>query len=207
MATHSETTPGVGGASEADGRSHWAERLADSRIGILVLSVLESTVVPIPLEALLLPVMVFHPHRAWVLALMATIGALIGASLMYFAGFFLFDLLRDTLSGFLDFSGAEDFTERLEGRAAFWTVFLVALGPLPLQMATLGAGAAKVNFAIYILAIGISRAIRYFGMAFLSRVVGERIAHLKLRKRVTIPLMIGFLLLFWGGYELFISND
>ncbi len=205
MDTPSDATPGVT-ADTGNGR-HWAERLAHGRLGIAVLSVLESTIVPVPLETLLAPVMISYPQRAWVLALMATIGALIGATLMYVAGFYAFDWLREALSAYIDFSPADDFIARLDGQAGFWAVFLVALGPLPLQMATLGAGAAKINFAVYIVGIGISRAIRYFGMAWLCREIGERIRHLKFSKRVMIAVTAAFLLLLWGGYELLTSAD
>lgn len=198
---------GLDRAEHDTGAPHWAERLAHSRLGMGVLSFGESTVVPIPLETLMVPLMVAYPARAWVLALVALIGALAGASVMYFAGAFAYEGLRSALGGVIDFAPAEDFIAKLEGSAAFWSIFLVAVGPLPLQMATLGAGAAQVNFAVYISAIGLSRGIRYFGLALICRLVGERIAHLNLRRRTMVLFSAAFLLGCWGLYELFLSAD
>lgn len=197
--------PEAGGAARRE--PHWAERMAHSRLGMGVLSFGESTVVPIPLETLMVPLMIAYPRRAWVLAAAALVGALLGATVMYFAGAFAFDALKSGLSGIVDFQPADDFIAEMQGRTAFWSIFLVAVGPLPLQMATLGAGAADVSFVVYMSAIALSRGIRYFGLALICRFVGERVKALKVRRRTMVVVTALFLLALWGGYELFISAD
>lgn len=63
--------------------------------GITLASFLESTVVPIPLEAIMVPVMQKRRESLWLIALLATVGCLLGALLGYAFGYFLFDLTRD----------------------------------------------------------------------------------------------------------------
>ena len=190
-----------------DETPHWAERMSHSRIGLAVLSFLESTLAPIPIETLLVPLMLAYPRSAWIIATATLAGSLVGATLMYFLGMFAFDWLRDMLSGWIDFAPADEFIAQINGETGFWTVFLIAVGPIPMQMATLGAGAAQLGFITFLGAIALSRGLRYYGLALACYFVGERIQHLKIRKRTTVLFTTIFLLLLWGGYELFISAD
>jgi len=47
--------------------------------GITVASFLESTIVPIPLEAVMVPLMQARREKLWLIALMGTLGCVIGA--------------------------------------------------------------------------------------------------------------------------------
>lgn len=61
--------------------------------GIGLASFLESTIVPIPLEALLIPLMQKGREQLWLIATIITLGCLIGALVGYSIGYFLFDIL------------------------------------------------------------------------------------------------------------------
>jgi len=63
--------------------------------GITFASFLESTIVPIPLEAVLIPLMQSRREKIWLIALMATLGCLIGALFGYALGYYLFDIVGD----------------------------------------------------------------------------------------------------------------
>ena len=63
--------------------------------GITVASFLESTIVPIPLEAVLVPLMQARREKLWLIALMATLGCVIGALFGYALGYYLFDAIGD----------------------------------------------------------------------------------------------------------------
>ena len=63
--------------------------------GITTASFLESTIVPIPLEAVLVPLMQARREKLWLIALMATLGCIIGALFGYALGYFLFDAVGD----------------------------------------------------------------------------------------------------------------
>ena len=66
-------------------------RLARHRAGLAAASFAESTVVPLPLETVVLPLMVGHPRRALTIALAIWLGCLAGAALFYGLGFWLAD--------------------------------------------------------------------------------------------------------------------
>lgn len=83
----------------------------------------------------------------------------------------------------------EDLQGELDGDGLFWTVFLVSFSPAPMQLATLGAGAVGGNFLMFFAAIAVSRGVRYFGLALLAQLLGERIEKLNIPKRKLVPIM------------------
>lgn len=182
----------------------WTERLARHRSGLAALSFAESTVVPVPLEAIVAPLMVGHHRQAITIATVIWLGCIAGATLFYFLGAWLFE---PVVSPVLEAVGwADDFEEMRSdlGRdGAFWTIFLVSFSPAPMQLATLGAGAADVSVFVFLLAIAASRGLRYFGLALLARVAGPKIAECDIPKR---KVMLGVLVVgvaVWGGAQLF----
>lgn len=181
-----------------------SDRLSRSSLGIGLFSVGESTVIPVPMEAVLMPLMLAYPSRAWRLGFAALIGSIIGASLFYFVGQLLYDPVVEPLLRQLSLEAAyEKAVSDVSAEGLFWTVFLISLGPAPLQLATLGAGATGAGFGTFILAIVTSRAIRYLGLALLCHLVGERILRYRIPRWLTILGCLLFLVAFWAVFALF----
>lgn len=141
--------------------------------GIGTASFFESTIVPIPLEALLLPLMQKRRERLWLIAGVTTLGCMVGALVGYAVGYFLFDLAHDfimqhitTEQQFAAFTN----TMKTEG---FWFIFSTGVTPVPLQLAMLAAGVSKYSLLLYMLAVTSSRIMRYFGLAVLVYYFGD----------------------------------
>lgn len=168
----------------------WTSRLARHRTGLAALSFAESTVVPIPLETVVAPLMVCHHRRSVTIATAIWIGCLLGASLFYFVGLWLAEpVVRPVIEWLGLTQGFEQMQSDLEGSGFFWTVFLVSFSPAPMQFATLGAGAVKGNFLVFLAAIAASRGLRYYGLALLANIFGPKVAELNLP---TGRLVLGF---------------
>ena len=173
---------------------HWTTRFARHRSGLAAISFAESTVVPIPLETIVAPLMVGHHRHSMTIATAIWLGCLVGASLFYWVGFWLADPVVQPV---LDWLGLrEDFegmTSDLDEGGLFWTVFLVSFSPAPMQLATLGAGTVKGNFLVFLGAIAASRGLRYYGLAVLAMIFGPRITELDIPKgRVVLVLFLVF---------------
>ena len=176
----------------------WTERLARHRSGLAALSFAESTVVPIPLETIVAPLMVGHHRHATTIALAIWLGCLAGALLFYGLGLWLFDpVVRPALDWLGLLEDFEEMSADLEQSGFFWTVFLVSFLPAPMQLATLGAGAVGGSLPVFLAAIAASRGLRYFGLALLARLVGPRIAEMRIPKG---RLMLGLLALGLAGW-------
>ncbi|RFC66426.1 DedA family protein [Fulvimarina endophytica] len=161
-------------------------------------SFLESTVVPIPLEVLVVPLMTAHPKRAFSIANAIFAGCLLGAFVFYWFGRVLFDPVVAPALDYLNLMDAYRSAEaQLAGENLFWAVFLVSVSPVPFQLATLSAGALGGDIVTFMLAVAASRAIRYYGLALLAATFGERIMALVGGRA---PLMVGFVLLLLAGW-------
>ena len=111
---------------------------------ITLASLLESTIMPIPLEALLVPLMQKRREKLWLIALMATVGCLVGALLGYLVGYFLFDLLRDfIMQNMTTEAQFASFQKRMK-TDGFWFIFSTGITPIPLQIAMLAADRKSV---------------------------------------------------------------
>lgn len=178
----------------------WTARLARHRTGLAALSFAESTVVPIPLETIVVPLMVGQHRHSMTIAFSIWVGCLLGASLFYFVGLWLAEPLVQPAVELLGLTDDfRDMERKLQDEGLFWVVFLVSFSPAPMQFATLGAGAVQGNFLIFISAIAASRGLRYFGLALLARLFGPKVADMNIPRG---RLVLGLIVLFAAGWGL-----
>ncbi|WP_462180393.1 YqaA family protein [Pseudoalteromonas gelatinilytica] len=166
---------------------------------ITVASFLESTIVPIPLETVLIPLMQARREKLWLIALMATIGCIIGAIFGYALGYYLFDVVGDWVIN--TFSNPEQFEQVKQNMQAqgFWFVLTLGIVPIPFQIAMLAAGATKYSIFLFLLATVIARSIRYFALAAVVYYAGnqaERIIQ-KHKTKALVAVSVLVLLLWW----------
>lgn len=166
---------------------------------ITAASFLESTLVPIPLEAVLVPLMQARREKLWLIALMATIGCIIGAIFGYALGYYLFDVVGDWVIN--TFSNPEQFEQVKQKMQAqgFWFVLTLGIVPIPFQIAMLAAGATKYSIFLFLLATVIARSIRYFALAAVVYYAGnqaERVIQ-KHKTKALVAISVLVLLLWW----------
>ena len=182
----------------------WTRRLVSGEAGLRSLalaSFLESTVAPVPLETLVAPLMAARPERAWRIAGAILAGCLVGALMFYLLALWLFEpLVAPALQALGLADALAEVRARMSDADVFWVVFVVSLTPAPFQLATLGAGAAGAPAPVFMAAVASSRAIRYFGLAWLARRFGPQAARLAGGRR---RLLIGGAALLLGLYALF----
>lgn len=183
------------------------KKMVDSRHmlkGITLASFLESTIVPVPLEAILIPLMQARREKLWSIALMASLGCVIGALFGYALGYYLFDLTGDwIINTFSDPEQFEQVSAKME-QQGFWFVLTLGIAPIPFQIAMLAAGATKYSLLLFLLATVIARSIRYFGLALAVYVAGDKAEALIRRyKTKAILALTVVVLLIWYITTLF----
>ena len=169
-----------------------------------VVSFLESTVLPIPLEVLLVPLMQARRDKLWLLAAAALGGCVLGAVCGYWIGYGLMETVGMQV---VEWMGQEEAFEEIQAgfnENGFVYVLGISLAPVPFQVAMLAAGAASFSLWQFVLATLLSRAIRYFGLAVVVWWLGDRAeAFVKEhRKPVAIGLLVAVAAVFawkiWG---------
>jgi len=146
-----------------------------ARTWLGIVSFAESSVFPIPPDAMLIPMALARPDWAWRLALIATVASVLGGVLGYLIGLFLFDALAGPI---LSAYGYADAMLRFEEWFRRWgaaVVLIKGLTPIPYKVVTIAAGAAKMDFAVFLLTSIVTRAARFFLLAALIRRFGPGI--------------------------------
>lgn len=166
-----------------------AKRLAQSRSGLWmigVLSFLESTVLPFAIEIVLIPYMLARQDILWRIALVTTLGSVIGAGFGYAIGYFLYASAGTWLIETLGWQQQFESTRQWFSSNGFWAVLAIGVTPVPFQVAMLAAGAMKYSLPMFLLATGLARGIRYFGLALLVKLFGQRALDLWHRHKVPV---------------------
>ncbi|MBP0614959.1 YqaA family protein [Jiella mangrovi] len=156
----------------------WVMSLAATRHAeraLAAIAFIESSVFPIPPDALIIP-MVIAERRKWVrIALISTIGSVLGAFLGYAIGALFFDVIGRPI---LDFYGkAEAFDELTARYNAWggWAVLFAALTPFPYKVITIFSGVSGLNLVVFTLVSIVGRGARFFLIAFLLNRYGAPI--------------------------------
>jgi len=165
---------------------------------LFVISFVESSFFPIPPDIMLIPMILATPKKAWKIAGVCTLASVIGAYLGYIIGFYFFELIAEPL---LEFYGyLEKFNEfkNLYSEYGAWIVFGAGITPFPYKIITIASGVVQLNLVVFTIASIIARGLRFFVIAWLLKVYGERM-------RTFIEKNLGwlsvlFLILLIGGF-------
>ena len=181
---------------------HKTKKLIDSKHmlkGITLASFLESTIVPIPLEAVIVPLMQARRESLWKIAFMATVGCVIGAVFGYALGYYLFDMVGEWLiNTFFNQDQFDNVKQQMQNQG-FWFVMTLGIAPIPFQVAMLAAGATKFSLPLFLLATVIARAIRYFGLAIVVYYAGDKAEQLikRYKMKAVVAITLAVIFLWW----------
>jgi len=102
--------------------------------GITTAYFLESTIIPIPLEAILVPLIQSRRERLWLIALMKTISFLLGVLLGYAVGYYLFYILGEWIINTLSTPEQFHMVEQKIQSQGFWFIISLGIVPLPFKL-------------------------------------------------------------------------
>ncbi len=145
---------------------------------LAVISALESAILPIPVHAVLVPMMLASRRRIWLVMLVATVASVIGGVGGYFIGYFGYETIGVWL---LDLYGLTDtFQEyRTEFATDLWTgatfVFIGALTPIPYKVVCIAAGFMAFDLATFILVSVVGRTLQFGFFAVLLYAFGPKL--------------------------------
>jgi membrane protein YqaA with SNARE-associated domain len=135
----------------------------------------EASFFPIPPDALLIPMILARPRRAWWLAFVCTAGSVLGALLGYWIGATLLTRIALPVIHFYHAEHAYEAFLSLFQQWGFWAILLKGLTPIPFKLVTIAAGAAHFDLTQFIVACVITRGGRFFLIEALPlRIYGDR---------------------------------
>ena len=171
---------------------HYAEtRKALWLLGII--SALESAVLPIPVDAAAIPMMVVNKARVWLVATVAAASSVLGAIIGYLIGYLTYASIGAWLIGLYGLeAGFEEF--RLEMADDLWkgaaVILIGALTPVPFKLICIVAGFVEYEFILFVLLCCLGRGVRFFGMAVVFYYFGPPIKRLLERNKTEFTLIL-----------------
>ncbi|MFB9868246.1 YqaA family protein [Vreelandella sulfidaeris] len=176
----------------------WFERLNSSNNMLWLLgtlSFLETIILPIPLELILIPLMAANRERIWLLATVTTVGCLIASLVGYGVGMLLFQSIG---TWFIEFMGMQQSYQSFQtffDQYGFIAILTIGIIPIPFQIAMITAGLSGYPILLFVLAALIARGIRYYGLAWLVHRFGHRVLVLWRRHAIITSLAVGGIVL------------
>ncbi len=135
----------------------------------------EASFFPIPPDAMLIPMAIAAPGRAWRYALIALAGTLLGGTFGYILGHFLFDVAAQPILRAYHYEAAFRAFQQTFRRWGVWIILVKGFVPIPYKIVTIAAGAAGFSYPLFIAASAVTRGGRFFLVSGLLRRWGEPI--------------------------------
>ncbi len=131
---------------------------------LAALSFSESSFFPIPVDVMLAPMCLANLGKAWRYAFIAMLFSVIGGVAGYFIGYGAFESIRPWLADSSYWAAYETSRDWFE-HYGIWVIFVAGFSPIPYKVFTIAAGAAALNFPVFILASALGRGARFFLVA------------------------------------------
>lgn len=143
-------------------------------VWLFIISFIESSFFPIPPDIMLIPMILATPRKAWKIAGVCTIASVIGAYLGYIIGVYFFQLIAEPLLNFYGYLNKFNEFKRLYAEYGAWIVFGAGITPFPYKIITIASGVVHLNLVVFTIASIIARGLRFFLIAWLLKVYGEK---------------------------------
>lgn len=158
----------------------------------------ESSFFPIPPDAMIIPMVVARPDRAWVIAWVTTVTSVLGGVAGYAIGYFLFETIGQAIIDFYGYQEQFAAFRQSYNEYGVWIVIIGGLTPVPYKLVTIASGAVSFDFFVFFLASLLTRGPRFFLVAGLLKYFGPPIRGFIERRLglVTTVFVIGLI----GGF-------
>ncbi|SMX28071.1 SNARE associated Golgi protein [Pelagimonas phthalicica] len=181
----------------------WTMAQAEHKYALWILAAVafvESSVFPIPPDVLLIPMVIAAPHRAWLIAGVATLASVLGGLLGYGIGFFFYESIgAPILESLGKAESMAEFNEKFNN-VGFWAVLTAGITPFPYKVITIMSGWTAMPMGTFIVTSIIARALRFFIVAALLRRFGSPIRDF-IERRLGLVFIL-FVAILLGGFLL-----
>jgi membrane protein YqaA with SNARE-associated domain len=163
-----------------------------------VVSFTESSFFPIPPDAMIIPMVLARPDRAWSIALVATVTSVAGGAFGYFIGYYLFETIGQTVIALYGYEDKFAAFRDAYNEWGLWIILIKGMTPIPYKLVTIASGAASFDFVVFMLASALTRGARFYLVAALLKYFGPPIRDF-VERRLTLVTTI-FVVGLVGGF-------
>ena len=168
------------------------------------ISFIESFIFPIPPDVLIIPMTIARKHEWIRIALIATIGSILGACLGYLIGYVFFNeigLRIFEIYGVDDTSFLKDKVSS-EGGVIAWITLLAIAGfsPVPFKLLTITSGFINFNILYFIIISLVTRGSLFFLIEFLIVNFGPTMKKIIEKKLLKFSILVSFILIIFAYF-------
>ena len=141
---------------------------------LAAVSFAESALLPLPVDAVVIPLMLADRARVWRVALIATVSSVAGGAAGYAIGMFLYQTLGRWL---IDLYGLHESFLGLQddlGRTGWLWVAVGGISPLPYKLVAIACGLLKFSLPMFLAVSIASRGVRFLVIALFFHQFGPR---------------------------------
>ena len=173
-----------------------------SKIFLGIMSFIESFVFPIPPDVLIIP-MTIAKKQDWIkIALIATIGSVLGACLGYFIGYVFFNEIGIKIFELYGVDNTSFLEDKMssEGGTITWMTLLAIAGfsPIPFKLLTITSGFIHFNLFYFIIVSLITRGSRFFLISFLIGNFGPAMKKIIEKKLLKFSIILSIVLIIFS---------
>jgi membrane protein YqaA with SNARE-associated domain len=181
----------------------WTVALAEKPYALWALalvSFLESSIFPVPPDALLAPMALARPERAFRYALVCTLASVAGGVAGYAIGSLLYDSLGLFLLDLYGYGGKIEAVKALYAEYGAWFILIKGFTPIPFKLVTIVSGFMDYPLAAFVGLALLTRGARFFLLAFLFNRYGGSL-RLFIERHLT-AVVVGSLMIIVLGFVL-----
>jgi membrane protein YqaA with SNARE-associated domain len=153
----------------------------------------ESSFFPVPPDAMLIPMSLARPDKAWYYATLCTLTSVAGGIVGYLIGWLLYDSVGQWLIQLYGYGDKVETFREAYAQWGSWIILLKGVTPIPYKIVTITSGFAGYSLPLFIVLSVIARGIRFYLVAFLISRYGpqaRKIIEERLGFWVTISVVI-----------------
>lgn len=162
-----------------------------------LVSFVESSFFPVPPDAMLIPMSIARPERAYFYAGLCTVTSVAGGVLGYFIGAVLYDSLGLWLINLYGYGNKIEAFREAYVAWGTWIILLKGLTPIPYKIVTIASGFTGYPLIPFILLSFVARGMRFYVVAFLLNRYGAQ-ARAEIERRLGFWVTVSFAVLVVG---------
>ena len=175
------------------------------------ISFIESFIFPVPPDVLIIPMTIARKHEWIRIALIATIGSVLGACLGYFIGYVFFNEIGLKIFEIYGVDDASFLKDKVssEGGVIAWITLLAIAGfsPVPFKLLTITSGFIHFNIFYFIIISILTRGSRFFLVAFLIGNFGPAMQKILEKKLLKFSIIASIIIIVFAYFIYkFINN-
>ena len=163
-----------------------------------IISFFESFIFPIPPDVFIIPITLANKKKWVKIAMVATIGSVLGACLGYLIGYIFFNEIGIKIFELYGVDNVSFLKDKVssEGGVIAWITLLAIAGftPVPFKLLTITSGFVNFNIFYFIIISALTRGSRFFILTFLIGNFGLAMKKIIERKLLRFSILAGLIL-------------